>query len=162
MADQADVKTVGDDGKVEVSVNDKPVVLKSTEQTGASVKKAVIEQGVEIAEGFLLIIEQGDGKSKLVGDAEKISVRPSEQFVAVERDIEVVVSVNDKPVVLKGVRQTGATVKRSAIAEGVRIAEDFVLSIELGGGKTKLVGDDEEIVVRAGERFLVIENDDNS
>ena len=162
MADEAEVKTVGDDGKVEVSVNDKPVVLDGAEQTGASVKKAAIEQGVKIGEGFLLVIELGDGKSKLVGDEEKIAVRAGERFVAVENDIEVEISVNDKPVVLKGVRQTGATVKRSAIAEGVRIAEDFVLSIELGGGKTKLVGDDEEIVVRAGERFLAIENDDNS
>ena len=40
--------------------------------------------------------------------------------------------------------------------------EDFVLSIELGGGKTKLVGDDEHIEVHDGERFLAIENDDNS
>ena len=162
MADKAEVKTVGDDGKVEVSVNEKSVVLDSAEQTGASVKKAAIEQGVKIAAGLVLIIELGDGKSKLVGDDEKIAVRPGEPFVAVEKDTEVEASVNDKPVVLKGVRQTGATVKRSAIAEGVRIAEDFVLSIELGGGKTKLVGDDEEIVVRAGERFLAIENDDNS
>ena len=37
-----------------------------------------------------------------------------------------------------------------------------MLSIELGGGKTKLVGDDEEIEVHDGERFLAIENDDNS
>ena len=162
MADEAEVKMVGDDGKVEVAVNDKAVVLDGAEQTGASVKKAAIEQGVKIGEGFLLVIELGDGKSKLVGDEEKIAVRAGERFVAVENDIEVEISVNDKPVVLKGVRQTGATVKRSAIAEGVRIAEDFVLSIELGGGKTKLVGDDEEIVVRAGERFLAIENDDNS
>ena len=44
----------------------------------------------------------------------------------------------------------------------MNIKEDFVLSIELGGGKTKLVGDDEQIEVYAGERFLAIENDDNS
>ena len=162
MADKAEVKTVGDDGKVEVSVNGKPVVLDRAEQTGASLKKAAIEQGVKIGEGFLLVIELGDGSSKPVGDKDKIAVRAGERFVAVENDIEVEVSVNDKPVVLKGLRQTGATVKRSAIAQGVRVAEDFVLSIELGGGKTKLVGDDEEIVVLAGERFLAIENDDNS
>ncbi|MCY4496532.1 MAG: multiubiquitin domain-containing protein [Rhodospirillaceae bacterium] len=162
MADEVDVKKLGDDGKVEVSVNEKPVVLDGVEQTGASVKKAAVEQGVKIAEDFELIIELGDGKTKLVGDDEKIAVHAGERFIAVEKDIEVEVSVNDKPVVLKGVRQTGASVKRAAIAEGVRIGEDFVLSIELGGGKTKLVGDDDEIVIRAGERFLAIENDDNS
>ena len=162
MADKAEVKKVGDDGKVEVSVNDKPVVLEGARQTGASVKKAAIEQGLRIAEDFVLSVELGDGKTKPVGDDEKITVRPGERFLAVEKDVKVEVSVNDKPAVLEGARQTGASVKQAAIEQGVRIAEDFVLSIELGGGKTKLVGDDDEIVVRAGERFLAIENDDNS
>ena len=72
------------------------------------------------------------------------------------------VTVNDKPVVLEGAKQTGASVKKAAIEQDVNIKEEFVLSIELGGGKTKLVGDDEEFVVHEGERFLAIENDDNS
>ena len=72
------------------------------------------------------------------------------------------VTVNDKPVVLEDSKQTGATVKKAAIEQDVKIKADFILSIELGGGKTKLVGDDEEIVVNDGERFLAIENDDNS
>ena len=77
-------------------------------------------------------------------------------------DGKVDVTVNDKPVVLEGVKQTGASVKKAAIEQDVNIKEDFVFSIELGGGKTKLVGDDEKIVVHEGERFLAIENDDNS
>ena len=72
------------------------------------------------------------------------------------------VTVNDKPVVLEGAKQTGASVKKAAIEQDVNIKEDFVLSIELGGGKTQLVGDNEEIVVHEGERFLALENDDNS
>ena len=72
------------------------------------------------------------------------------------------VTVNDKPVVLEGVKQTGADVKKAAIEQDVNIKADFVLSIELGGGKTKLVGDNAEIEVHDGERFLAIENDDNS
>ncbi len=77
-------------------------------------------------------------------------------------DGKVDVTVNDKPVVLVGVKQTGASVKKAAIEQDVNIKQDFVLSIELGGGKTNLVGDEEEIVVYADERFLAIENDDNS
>ena len=77
-------------------------------------------------------------------------------------DKKVDVTVNDKPTVLIGVKQTGASIKKAAINEGVNIKEDFVLSIELGGGKTKLVGDDEYIEVHDGQRFLAIENDDNS
>jgi hypothetical protein len=37
-----------------------------------------------------------------------------------------------------------------------------VLSIERGGGKTELIGDDQRIEVHKGERFLAIPNDDNS
>lgn len=77
-------------------------------------------------------------------------------------DEKVDVTVNDKPVVLDGAKQTGASVKKAAVEQDVNIKLDFVLSIELGGGKTKLVGDKEQIEVRNGVRFLAIENDDNS
>ena len=77
-------------------------------------------------------------------------------------DGKIDIMVNDKPVVLEGTKQTGASVKKAAIAQEVNIKEDFVLSIELGGGKTSIIGDDEEIEVHDGERFLAIENDDNS
>ena len=86
----------------------------------------------------------------------------SEQEVNKVDDGKFDLTVNDKPVVLEGAKQTGASVKKAAIEQDVNIKEDFVLSIELGGGKTKLLGDDEEIVVHDGERFLAIENDDNS
>ena len=72
------------------------------------------------------------------------------------------IAVNDKSVVLEGAKQTGASVKKAAIEQDVNIKEDFVLSIELGSGKTKLVGDNKEILVNKGDRFLAIENDDNS
>ena len=77
-------------------------------------------------------------------------------------DGKIDVTVNDKPVVLVGVKQTGASIKRAAVDHGVNIKTDFVLSIELGSGRTKLVGDDEHLRVNAGMRFLAIENDDNS
>ena len=77
-------------------------------------------------------------------------------------DGKIDITVNDKPVVLEGTKQTGASVKKAAIEQDVNIKEDFVLSIELGGGKTELIGDDQEIEVYNGERFLAIENDDNS
>jgi len=72
------------------------------------------------------------------------------------------VTVNDKPVIFVDEKQTGASIKKAAIDRGVSIDEDFVLSIEVGGGKTELVGDDEPVEVYEGERFLAIENDDNS
>ena len=77
-------------------------------------------------------------------------------------DGKIEVTLNDKPVVLEGSKQTGESIKKAAIEQDVNIKEDFVLSIELGGGKTNLVGDYEFIEVHFNDRFLAIENDDNS
>lgn len=75
---------------------------------------------------------------------------------------KVTVLVNEKRVVFDEERQTGLSIKQTAIAQGVAIELDFVLSIERGGGKTELIGDDEKIKLHDGDRFLAIPNDDNS
>ena len=77
-------------------------------------------------------------------------------------DGKIEVTLNDKPMVLEGSKQTGERIKKAAIEQGVNIKQDFVLSIERGGGKTELVGDDKPIEVHPKDRFLAIENDDNS
>jgi hypothetical protein len=77
-------------------------------------------------------------------------------------DRDVTVLVNEKPVALDGKKQTGLSIKEAAIAQGIPIQLDFILSIELGGGKTKLIGDDDRIEVHPHDRFLAIPNDDNS
>ena len=77
-------------------------------------------------------------------------------------DGKVQITLNDKPVVLDGSKQTGDSIKKSAIEQGVNIQQEFVLSLELGGGKTELIGDDQIIEVAPNARFLAIENDDNS
>jgi predicted nuclease with TOPRIM domain len=75
--------------------------------------------------------------------------------------IEVV--INDKyKITLLGKKQTGLSVKEAAIAQKVPIQVDFVLSIELGGGKTEIIGNDQPIEVKKGDRFLAIPDDDNS
>jgi len=75
---------------------------------------------------------------------------------------KITILVNEKSVTLDDAKQTGMSIKRAAIAQGVQIQPDFVLSIERGGGKTELIGDDQPIRVHKGERFLAIPNDDNS
>ena len=166
MSGDEHVKAVAvDDGKVEVTLNDKPVVLDGSKQTGESIKKAAIDQGVNIKQDFVLSIELGDGKTDLVGDHQFIEVHPNDRFLAKAVGIDdgkVEVTLNDKPVVLDGSKQTGESIKKAAIDQGVNIKQDFVLSIELGGGKTDLVGDDQFIEVHPNDRFLAIENDDNS
>jgi hypothetical protein len=75
---------------------------------------------------------------------------------------KITVLVNEKRVVFEEERQTGMSIKQIAIAQGVPIQLDFVLSIERGGGKTELIGDDQEVKLHDGDRFLAIPNDDNS
>lgn len=43
--------------------------------------------------------------------------------------------------------QTGESIKRAAIEQDVNSREDFFLSIELGDGRTRPVGDEEFIAV---------------
>ncbi len=86
MASDENVKGGVDDGKIEVTLNDKPVVLVGSKQTGESIKKAAIEQGVNIKQDFVLSIERGGGKTDLVGDDQFIEVHPNERFLAIEND----------------------------------------------------------------------------
>jgi len=75
---------------------------------------------------------------------------------------EVEIFVNERPVEMVGRVHTGLQIKAAAIAQGVAIQIDFVLSIELGEKKTKIVGDNEPIPLRPNERFVAVADDDNS
>lgn len=86
MATDGDVKTLPDDGKIQITLNDKPVLLDGPKQTGESIKKAAIEQGVNIKEDFVLSLELGGGKTELIGDDEFIEVPPDSRFLAIEND----------------------------------------------------------------------------
>jgi hypothetical protein len=57
---------------------------------------------------------------------------------------------------------TGAEIKQIAIASGVPIQSDFLLTWERAGGREKQVGDDEKIVTVDGMKFTAIAGDDNS
>lgn len=78
-----------------------------------------------------------------------------------KKDIDVV--FNEKyPVNIHGKKQTGLSLKQAAIEQKVPIQLDFILSIERGGGKTDVIGNDEQLKVKEGDRFLAIPDDDNS
>lgn len=75
---------------------------------------------------------------------------------------EIPIEVNTKRVVMIGKEQTGLSIKEAAISQGVKIKVDFVLSVEKGDGKTSVVGDADPIDVHPGEKFVAVDNDDNS
>ena len=72
------------------------------------------------------------------------------------------ISVNEQAVTVVGEQHTGTSIKRLAIEQGVTIAEDFVLSIEHEPRRTRIVADEEVIVVETGTCFTAVADDDNS
>src|SRR5208283_3445548 len=141
--------------EIEIMVNEKPVLV-SQRLTGLEIKRAAIEQGVPIRVEAVLNLEHEQGRLRVVGDEEEIFVNRHDAFLAVS---EIEVHLNEKPVIFMGHRQTGLQIKEAAIAEGVAIKSDFVLSLELGHGCTKLVGDHEEISISSHSRFVAIPDD---
>jgi predicted nuclease with TOPRIM domain len=96
---------------------------------------------------------------KLEAEAEELEEEAED--LEAKKSIEVV--FNEKyPVKVHGKKQTGLSLKEAAIKDGVPIQLDFVLSIELGGGKTEIIGNADPIKVKQGDRFLAIPDDDNS
>jgi hypothetical protein len=76
---------------------------------------------------------------------------------------EVAVTVNERPVIVQGPRLTGRQIKDAAIAQGVPIELDFVLSLKLGeGNKRKNIGDGDPVTVNKNSVFIAIDNDDDS
>ncbi|MGH3250769.1 MAG: multiubiquitin domain-containing protein, partial [Trebonia sp.] len=72
------------------------------------------------------------------------------------------VLVNGRQVTLHQAEATGEQVKAAAIAAGVPIQPDFVLSEVLPSGKQKLVPDDKKIHLKESDEFWAIPGDDNS
>lgn len=109
---------------------------------------------------------RAEAAKELKADAEKHennTEKPEEQAEELEAKHAIEVVVNDKyRVTLLGKKQTGLSIKQAAIAQQVPIQLDFVLSIEQGGGKTEIIGNDDPIKVKKGDRFLAIPDDDNS
>ena len=72
------------------------------------------------------------------------------------------VRVNDQVVTLVGAQHAPASIKRTAIEQGVEIQEDFVLSIEYEPRKRRTMDDDEVIVVVEDACFVAVADDDSS
>ena len=75
---------------------------------------------------------------------------------------QVTITVNERPVVINGPRLTGSEIKQAAIAQGVPMRLDFLLSEELPGGRTRIVGDADTVTVTRHSKFDAVAPDDNS
>jgi hypothetical protein len=84
-------------------------------------------------------------------------------FVAMSaHQLRVQVLVNSQKVVIHQSEATGEQIKAAAIAAGVPIQPDFMLSEVLPSGKQKMIPDDRKIHLKDGDEFWAIPGDDNS
>jgi hypothetical protein len=74
------------DHTVEITVNERPVVLQDKNTTGLEIKKAAIAQGVPIKEDFILQQELPNGGQRVIGDNDPVKVHPHDRFTAIDRD----------------------------------------------------------------------------
>lgn len=72
------------------------------------------------------------------------------------------IHVNERPVDMPDDRATGLEIKQQAIRHGVQIQVDFELVEELENGRTKNVGNDDEVKLKKSSRFLANDGDENS
>lgn len=79
-----------------------------------------------------------------------------------KREHDVEISLNNHAVLVEGPKTNGLAIKKDAIEQGVKIQLDFVLSLEIGDRRTKVIGDNEEITVHAYAKFIAVAPDDNS
>jgi Multiubiquitin len=148
---------------VTITVNNDSVKFLGHTASGAEIKTAAIEQGVDIRFGFALEEQLQNGDRRIIGNDEQVELREDMRFIARdEKDHSVTVSVNEQPVKLRGHEATGAEIKSAAIAQGVQIQPNFVLQEELPNGTSKIVGDNDKVHLREHLKFTAIAPDDNS
>lgn len=76
--------------------------------------------------------------------------------------IDIKIKVNEKHVEMHPLEAKGLQIKEAAIAQGVSIKADFVLSEELGERRSRVIGDNQTIPLHDGQKFIAIAPGDNS
>jgi hypothetical protein len=75
---------------------------------------------------------------------------------------DVAITVNERPVIVHGPKTDGLAIKLAAMAAGLPITTEFVLSQEKPNGDTDIIGDTDELTVNKNSRFVLLHADDNS
>ncbi|MER9240668.1 multiubiquitin domain-containing protein [Mesorhizobium sp. M0633] len=113
---------------------------------------------------FIVVREREDEIDEEIDDDQMVDLSAPglEKFRirAVEKLVEI--SVNTKRVVMERGEHTGLDIKQAAIAQGVNIQLDFVLSLEKRHGETQIIGDNDPVKVKKGQKYVAIADDDNS
>jgi hypothetical protein len=71
---------------VVVMVNTRPVPLPDRSVTGLQIKQAAIAAGLPIDQGFVLLVDEDDGRDRVIGDDEVVKVNKHSTFTAIAPD----------------------------------------------------------------------------
>lgn len=113
---------------------------------------------------FSVFLERRDEADQEIDDDQivDLAVQGVERFYfrPIEQTVEIL--VNTKSVRIMRGEHTGLQIKEAAIAQGVRIKLDFVLTLHKAGGQTQIIGDQDRVKAHRGQRFTAVADDDKS
>jgi hypothetical protein len=115
-------------------------------------------------EDLAVVLEWADRPDRILEDDEIVDLSEPgvEVFRLRKRPAEVEISVNGQAFPIRRGVKIGLEIKQAAIHAGVAIQLDFVLSLEVGPGQTRIIGDRDRVRVKSGQQYLAIADDDNS
>lgn len=142
-----------------IRVNDERLVFHRAVVTGADVLKLA---QLCPPEAYCLLLRVRGASPRVVSPETQVDLTAPgvERFVALMVG-PVDIKLNEHRVTVEGPKTTGLAVKEAGAKAGL-IEIDFVLSLELPGGRTKIVGDTDVLVLDGDECFVAVAPDDNS
>lgn len=135
------------------------------EWPSGTISGAVIKRLADVANvDFDVYLDRRDQPDLLLADdaTSSLSGDGVERFSLKPRPRNVTISVNNRPVTITRGEHIGLEIKQAAIAQGIPIQVDFVLSLEKPNGDAKVIGDHDIHHVHAHDKFTAIADDDNS
>ncbi|WP_198017222.1 multiubiquitin domain-containing protein [Methylocapsa acidiphila] len=109
-----------------------------------------------------VVLERENEAPVVIGDEDEVRLsRPGLERFHLRPPTEVTIEVNGQPVKIRRGRRTGGEIKAAAIDQGVKIQASFTLSADLPGD-SKLIGDTDHVRIKGGEKFLAIDDHDDS
>lgn len=120
--------------------------------------------GGKSADEFEVFLERTEAADRKVEDDELVDLSEAgvESVYFRRHSREVVIEVNENAVRIRAGEHTGREIKETAIAQGVKINIDFVLSLHEGSGGTRIIGDVDPVRVHRGQRYTAVADDDVS
>jgi hypothetical protein len=140
--------------KLSITIDDKRYTTRDDDQECASLLRlAGLDPDV-----YDLAKKKRNGAIHVYRDGIVIDLEDGDEFVSVIFGVD----VNGTFVKLDKRKQTAHSVKQAAIAAGVPIGLDFVLSEVRDNGEQQIIADDEHIKVKYHDAFWAVPGDDNS